>query len=103
MMCIHRILLVAVALLPGLPGGEPKEVPQPLALTGCENLIGIRYLPASRYTGDTGPRGDYEKTLNLYLPNGKPGPLPLVMYVHGGAYSGGHKDESYQKALLQRL
>jgi hypothetical protein len=97
------LILTLLVLIPGMGAGEAKELPKPLMLTGCENLIGIRYLPASRYTGDPGPRGDYEKTLNLYLPTGKPGPLPLVMYVHGGAYTAGHKDESYQAGLLQRL
>jgi len=83
---------------------ELKEVPPPLVIAGAENIHNLRYLPDYRYTGNNGPRGDWEMTLNLYLPKPRPkARLPLVMYVHGGAYSAGHKDESYPAELLREL
>ena len=55
-----------------------------------ENILGIRYLPDWRYTGNESRRGDYEMILHLHRPKvPKTERLPLVMYVHGGAYGAG--------------
>jgi hypothetical protein len=72
-------------------------------LQNAENIHDLRYLPDDRYTGSQCSQGDWRKTLNLYLPKGAKGPLPLVIYVHGGGYGGGHKEEGYQVPLMQRL
>jgi Esterase/lipase len=39
--------------------------------------------------------------VDLYLPNDKEGPLPVILWVHGGAFVGGSKDgiETYATAL----
>lgn len=50
----------------------------------------VRYLPDWRYTGAEGERGDIEMTLDVFVPPGE-GPMPTVIYVHGGGYGGGSK------------
>jgi len=81
-----------------------KEPIKPLEIAGTKSVLDLKYLPEWRYSGDPAPRRDFELKLNLYLPPTEPGTkLPLVMFVHGGAYSAGHKDESYPKPLFEIL
>ena len=61
-----------------------------LKIDGVTEHFDVRYLPVDRYTGDTGPRGDIEMTLDVYVPSGDH-PAPTVIYVHGGGYGGGSK------------
>lgn len=39
------------------------------------------------------PNGTTKQTLNLYVPRGVKGPIPVIMYVHGGGWSGGSAAE----------
>jgi acetyl esterase/lipase len=48
------------------------------------------------------PGGGHSKSLDLYIPEGKPGvKLPLVVWIHGGAWRGGSKDGSQAQWLLK--
>jgi acetyl esterase/lipase len=98
-----RPILLLAFLGGAMLAGDAGAIPKPLVLKNCENLHDLRYLPDWRYTGARGPRGDWEMTLNLHIPTQGTAPRPLVMFVHGGAYSAGHKDEGYPAGLLQVL
>jgi acetyl esterase/lipase len=88
--------------LPAARGDQPT--PKPLVIDGVENIQDIKYLPDWRYSGNPSLRRDYEMLLNLYLPPVSAGKkLPLVIYVHGGAYSAGYKDEGYMRELFEVL
>jgi len=90
--------------MPGVAAAADLEIlPRPLIVTGAESIRNVKYLPAWRYSGDPGPRRDYELVLDLHLPAGPRERRPLIMYVHGGGYSAGHKDEGYQAELLKIL
>jgi len=72
-------------------------------IDGADEFLNIEYLPAWRYSGDKSKRRDWEMTLDLWVPKGKTN-CPLVVYVHGGAYSEGTKNlNAGYKALGERL
>ena len=47
------------------------------------------------------PSGYKDNTVDIYIPNDKEGPLPVVLWIHGGAFVGGNKEdvEIYATAL----
>jgi acetyl esterase/lipase len=77
------VLCAAVCLAAPIRPQDPKR---PTAQTGP--IAGVRVERDLRYV----PDGDAAQSLDLYLPE-RPGdkPLPLVVYVHGGAWRGGSK------------
>jgi hypothetical protein len=101
------VILVTMSLATSSALGMKKltKIPKPLKIEGAETIADIRYLPEWRYVGRDGPFGDWEMTMNLYLPKDRKAGqrLPLVMFVHGGAYSAGHKDDTYPRELLKKL
>ena len=40
-----------------------------------------------------------ENTVDLYLPSGVDGPVPVLMYIHGGGWRGGSKESSVLRLL----
>lgn len=46
--------------------------------------------------------GDADLPLDLYLPEGASGPLPVVVWVHGGAWRAGSKENPRALRLLER-
>jgi acetyl esterase/lipase len=40
-----------------------------------------------------------ENTVDLYLPTGVDGPVPVLMYIHGGGWRGGSKESSVLRLL----
>ena len=46
--------------------------------------------------------GDRCLRLDLYLPEGDDGPLPLLVWIHGGAWREGTKDHPRALRLLSR-
>lgn len=73
------------------PAYAEVQAKRSLKIQGVTEHFDVRYLPAERYTGNEGPRGDIEMTLDVYVPSGD-GPAPTVIYVHGGGYGGGSKN-----------
>ncbi len=62
-----------------------------LALCGGRQLPGQAYTTHTYYTDDT-----TELSLDLFLPETPPGTVtPLVIYVHGGGFSGGDRSEGH--------
>ncbi len=74
-----RPILVITALLIAAPAqAAPPQLPK-----------GFRVVNDLAYAESDNPR----QRLNLYVPAAKPAdPLPIIVYVHGGAWEGGSKD-----------
>jgi acetyl esterase/lipase len=80
------IVLVSMALVGPAVGQQPQK-PQEKKPAKPPQLP-----PGTRVERDLayGPLGE-RNTLDLYLPEKADGPLPLVIWVHGGAWRGGSK------------
>lgn len=95
----HRIrwLSRALAILALGAVCAAAEEERPLKRTpweGMHSRFDIKYLPDDRYSGDMASRrGDYEMLLDLHVPKNGSGPFPVVMFVHGGSWSGGSKED----------
>jgi acetyl esterase/lipase len=66
------------------PGQKPGAPPAPRIPAGVSvqrNLVYARV-------------GEKDLLLDLYLPQRAPGPLPLILWVHGGAWRSGNKENS---------
>ena len=93
----HWASAVAVALLVGLSAraDEPKTPPEkkgPSAPEGAKVERDLEY----------GPHGERNK-LDLYLPEKEADhPLPLVIWIHGGGWENGNKDNPMGLALLKK-
>jgi acetyl esterase/lipase len=80
MSLLRRALVLALLLVPArsVPAQEKKA--EPKLPDGVKVERNLEY----------GPHGERNK-LDLYLPKAD-GPLPLIIWVHGGGWSGGSKD-----------
>lgn len=87
-------LTALLACCSALMAADPAEKPiKHTEIPGMSNFIGLKYLPDDRYSGDAvSPRGDYEMLLSLHVPKEGTGPFPVVIYVHGGAYTSYNKE-----------
>ena len=81
-----RIMLVAGLLSAAAWGQAPASRPAP-AKAG---LAGVRILRNLEYV----PGGHERNRLDLYLPGAASAPLPLIVWVHGGGWQGGSKENS---------
>ncbi|MFM2090252.1 MAG: hypothetical protein RLZZ127_741 [Planctomycetota bacterium] len=102
MSMLHR-LAACCTLVASVWAVDANALPKPLPIAGADSIRNLRYLPEWRYGGDPGPRRDYELLLDLHLPAGPRQRRPLVMFVHGGAYSAGNKDDGYPAGLIKVL
>jgi acetyl esterase/lipase len=67
-----------------LAGATPAASAAPAAkATGYDTYTNLAYVAG----------GNSKQTLNLYVPRGVRGPLPVIMYVHGGGWGGGSAAE----------
>lgn len=75
---------------------EPQEPPRPaLELTYAEPPIALEGINAE-YAADV-PYGDGERNVfDIYLPRDCDEPTPLVVYIHGGGFTGGDKSSAHQ-------
>lgn len=53
------------------------------------------------YARTSGPSGERDLTLDLYFPDNSPGPLPLIVWIHGGAFRMG--DKTWCQEILPML
>jgi len=80
---------VAVAVLIGcIAGLGAQRVAQANASTLAPVLSNVAYAPVSA-----------PEVLDLWLPSGTPQPYPLVIFVHGGGFSGGDKRDVGPKVV----
>jgi len=78
---------------------DTRRPAKPTVIQGMTSHYDLKYLPPDRYSGDESSlRGDYELMLDLHIPKEGKGPFPVVIYVHGGSWSGGTKEGQQQFA-----
>jgi acetyl esterase/lipase len=75
-----------------------QNAPQRRPLSQQDPPPGTRVLRDIEYT----PGGGRSRSLDLYLPeNNSAGPLPLIVWIHGGAWRAGSKERPQGLALLR--
>ncbi len=76
---------------------EPNEPPRPaLELTFSEAPIALDGINAE-FAADV-PYGDKARNvLDIYLPRDCDDPTPLVIYIHGGGFTGGDKSSAHER------
>jgi acetyl esterase/lipase len=81
----------AVLLAPAAQQPPPKQPQQPRAPEGVQVHKDLAYVP----------EGHERQKLNLYVPKSDK-PLPLVIWIHGGAWSGGNKERCPALPFVQK-
>lgn len=82
----------APATQPDLVTGRPWKAPLPPLPPGVKVIEDIEYVPG----------GGLAQSIDLYLPEKRPEkPLPLVMWIHGGAWMKGVKNPGAALGLTQ--
>ncbi|MBE3097900.1 MAG: alpha/beta hydrolase [Planctomycetes bacterium] len=86
------VLIAAVALEAGAPEGRPPQKgPAP-------NLAGVKAMRDLEYAKP----GGKPQLLDLFVPEKADGPLPLIVWIHGGAWLGGSKNGTPAMGQLRR-
>ncbi len=85
-----RRTLLLLALLLGLPGSAWCQTAAPKKAAPREIPQGVKLVENIEYVAGGHPR----QKLDLYLPEKSPGPLPVVLWIHGGGWRGGDKGRS---------
>lgn len=88
--------LIALALLVASCGGESSSTttppPEPLDLTATAARFDLSSVVAEYYQGIA--YGPYDENLfDIYLPKSEE-PTPLLLWIHGGGFTGGSRDTS---------
>jgi acetyl esterase/lipase len=83
--------LLTACLLLQTPAQE-KAKPKPTLPPGTKVLRDLEYVP----------NGHERQKLDLYLPEKATSPLPLVVWIHGGGWQAGSKDNVPMLWLLER-
>lgn len=87
------VLFCAVAI------AQPTNRPQPTQARRVQSLPkGTRALRDVIYV----PNGHERQKLDLFIPPGATNPLPLIIWVHGGAWRAGSKEQCPALRYLQR-
>ena len=86
------VLVVAVAMEAGAPEGLPPRKGPPMDLPGVKVLRDLEYAK---------PDGK-PQLLDLFVPEKADGPLPLIVWIHGGAWSAGSKNGTPALGQLRR-
>jgi acetyl esterase/lipase len=88
-LCSTGVLVIIVALGAGSLGQEPKAKAKAKAKAGPTPAPpGVMAQRDIDYVG----KGLEAQRLDLYLPQDAKGPLPLVVWIHGGGWQGGAKN-----------
>jgi len=86
LVCAAPVAQPANSSLPP-PGRRAQALPE-----GTQALRDVEYVPG----------GHARQRLDLFIPPGTTNPLPLIIWVHGGAWLGGSKEQCPALSHLQR-
>ncbi|MEM7436601.1 MAG: alpha/beta hydrolase [Myxococcota bacterium] len=98
-----RVSLLAVCAVALAACGDSSSAPppEPLDLEASASPIALGDVEASFYEGI--PYGEFDENLfDIYLPESSE-PTPLLLYIHGGGFTGGSRDTSGQADLVLPL
>ena len=101
-----RLLLSLLFIFTVLPATVPaaeRGVPEPTPVPGAKNWLDVPYLPAWRDVPQPGEFGwERQVRMNIARPDDEVR-RPAVILVHGGGYTGGHKDQSNSRGDQMKL
>lgn len=86
------VVLAATVTLHAQEKAKQPARPKAQAPEGTKTTRDIKYVP------DAGQR----QTLDLYVPANAGNPLPLIIYIHGGGWQGGSKNDGLPLPLLSQ-
>ncbi len=87
-----RILTLVLGLAAAATFGQPGPRNAPKLPEGTKALRNVAYVT----------NGHERQKLDLFIPPGATNPLPLIIWVHGGAWLGGSKDQCPALPYLQK-
>lgn len=94
---VAPILSLAVALGMGLSHGRPLAAAAPASPpTTVPAIKGVKIYCDVPYTRND----DVRQRLDIYVPENAPGPLPVMVWVHGGGWNAGSKETGRGPVLL---
>ncbi len=88
----NTLLASFLALINAVAFGQPGPFAAPKLPEGTKALRNVAYIPD----------GHERHKLDLFIPPGATNPLPLIIWVHGGAWMGGSKEQNPALAYLQK-
>ena len=90
---MKRSRIVLLVLLP-LASATAPHVARAQTMSTTQKFISVanNYRVVSNVTYLTA--NNYDAKLDLYLPGGQTGPRPVLVYIHGGGWTGGTKEGS---------
>jgi acetyl esterase/lipase len=93
-------LLSLLALCPAMAPAQPSPTrPDPPAARRAQPMLeGTKTLRNIAYVAN----GHERQKLDLFLPRGAPNPSPLIIWVHGGAWQGGSKENCPALRYVER-
>jgi hypothetical protein len=100
---IRLFVIACCVAAPGVVTAEQSKLTEtrpdahdPKPIAGARLVADVPYLDATRDTVSWNAEGDdyleYRTRMNVYIPKAGEGPLPVLVTVHGGSYTGGYKD-----------
>jgi len=98
------IVFWSILLVFGMASERPVRAQQPSTSGGKAEKSSGMELPGVKSLRDLeyARAGEKSLPLDLYLPEKSRGPLPLIIWIHGGAWSGGDKADCPARRMLQR-
>src|SRR5258708_2011603 len=98
MKTIRYSLVVCALLIASSLAAQTKPTTKPTAKDNAQPLLPGVVAHRDLQYGD----GSEAQKLDIYLPEKVDGPLPLVIYIHGGGWSGGDKKFFPAQALVSQ-
>jgi acetyl esterase/lipase len=86
------VLLGLVFAVPAILAQEKAKAPEPKLPEGVKAHRDLEYVPG----------GGVRQSLDLYVPEKAAGPLPLIIWIHGGGWSAGSKERCPALPYLTR-
>jgi len=98
---IHLVLLSVLVLLAACGSDSRIEPPEPLDLVATAPPFDLGSIDAEYF--EAVPYGPYEENLfDIYLPASDE-PTPLLIYIHGGGFTGGSRDTTNSEDIVESL